>query len=189
MSKFGLENKAKQIGVVINAPKGAKHFDVETLDKLDLWLGDCAEDWCYIIHDLDVLEDGTPKALHLHLFARLKVCQRLYTSLNKIADALGYQNEQISIEKCTSPTSLVQYMLHKHNPDKHPYRKEELRTSLEEGELDAILEAEGDQVSVEWFVGICATSKNLVQVIRSVGLPKYQAYRNVILDIWKSLHN
>lgn len=188
MSRYGLDNKSKKVGIVLNPEKGNKAFYVETLNALDAWLADAAEEYAYIIHDLDVTEDGEAKQTHIHLFVELKVCQRMYTTLNKLADALDFENEQISIEKCTDAPALIQYLIHKNNPEKHQYRADQIKTSLSEEDLKAILACDCEGLSLSRIVSICATSYNLVQVIEKIGLQRYQHWRNVVLDVWKDCH-
>lgn len=188
MSAYSLDNKATKVAIVVNPPKGRETFDVETLDALDRWLEASCKKWAYIVHDLDVIEqdDGqvVQKTMHLHLFADMLVCQRLYTTMNKLADALGYANEQISIEKASEPVAVIQYLIHKNDPSKHQYPKGLIKTNIDEGELDAILSREVAPASLTFFVGVCSTCRNLVQVIERVGLETYNKWRNVILDIW-----
>lgn len=188
MSKFSLDNKAKKVAIVLNPEKGNKTFYVETMDALDMWLESSAERYAYILHDLDVKEDAdgkiVPKTPHIHLYAELKVCQRMSTTLNKIADALNLDEQCISIQKATDPDAVIQYLVHKNQPEKHQYELGAIRTNLDEGELKAVMESDTATFSLTWLVSVCATSANLIQVIEKVGIPKYQSNRNLILDVW-----
>lgn len=188
MGKWSLDTKSKKVCVLIDPQEGLKYIPVEYLNALDYWLSENANAWAYIVHSLDTLEDGTPKTPHIHLYAELNVCQRLLTTLNKLADCLDCDTRQISVEKCQSMEGAIQYMIHRDNPEKYQYPPSDIRCSFDESELKTILESEGGTLSLERIIGVCGSAPNLTEVIRKIGVPHYVKYRNLILDIWKSVH-
>lgn len=190
-SKWTLDTKTKSVALIIDPSKAKGHVGnvpIEYLNALDLWLSENTENYAYAVHDLDTLEDGTPKTPHVHVWAKLNACTRLGTTLNKVADALNIDTAPITIEKASSMEGSIQYMVHKNNPDKYQYHKSVIRCSFPEKELDGILEADAGCLSLTHLVSVCASSRNLVQVIEALGLGVYQRNRNVVRDIWNDIH-
>lgn len=186
--KQSLDTKSKCIWVIIDPPKGATCFPIEYLNAIDLWLSDNAQRYAYIVHNLDCENDGTPKIPHLHLWAELKVCQRLLTSLNALAKTLACDTMQISIEKPVSMEGCVQYLIHKNDPEKTQYDMASIRATFSKEELKSIMETEAGVFSLSRLESICCRSKNLLEVVRAVGIPIYEKHIRLIRDVWNSCH-
>ena len=186
---YGIDTKAKKIALIINPPKTAEMFSADFFPALNNWLLETADVYAYILHDLDTNEDGEAKRPHVHVYAEMKQCRRLMTNLSSLANALGYDTMQISIEKASSnPTGFIQYLVHKNNPEKHQYAPSEIATNLDEASLKALLDSDAGNCSLSYFVSVCANERNIIRVIEKIGLDVYMKYRNAIQDIWRACH-
>jgi len=188
MGKCTLDTKAKKVACIINPPTGVDVFPPDFYTALNQWLLENTDIYAYILHDLDILDEtGEQKRAHVHVYFEGKTCRRLLANLNGLADALGYNNDQISIEKATSIEGCVQYMVHKNNPEKHQYDRREIVTNLTDQQIDGIMSRERVQVSLSAFMSAIASSNNKYQLIEKVGLEVYKEYRLVLLDLWNDL--
>lgn len=187
MGKFSLDTKAKKVACIVNPPEGSDTFPPDFYVSLNEWLIENTDVYAYILHDLDITDEGEQKRHHIHIYFEGKTCRRLLANLNGLADALKYDPQQISIEKATSIEGCVQYMLHKNNPEKYQYDKRDIITSLKGDQLDAILSREGANVSLSAFITAISLSNNKVQLIEHIGLDVYMDYRLVLLDLWNDL--
>lgn len=73
------------------------------------------------IHDSDYNPDGTKKKTHIHFI----VCfegNKSFEQIKEIADMLGCPMPQ----KVQSVNGMVRYFIHKDNPEKHQYKKEDI---------------------------------------------------------------
>lgn len=190
MGKFGIDTKAKKIALIINPPSDMETFPADFYPTLNAWLLQNADIYAYILHDLDVTNEGEPKRAHVHVYAEMQVCRRLLTNLNELADALGYDTKQISIEKASSnPTGFIQYLIHKNNPEKHQYHESEIITNLTAPELKSVLESVAGNCSLSFFKScVSRCNGNKWALIELIGLDIYKEYRFVINDLFNSLY-
>lgn len=75
------------------------------------------------VHDSDYNPDGTQKKTHIHFL----VCfegNKSFEQIKDIADRLGCPMPQ----RVQSVNGMVRYFIHKDNPEKHQYKKEDIRT-------------------------------------------------------------
>lgn len=153
--------------------------------------------WCeanckmygYILHDKDVLEDGSGKTPHIHLVALLNSNRcRLSTTLNNISSALGVSEMAITIDKCSDFNGSIQYLIHKNNQDKYQYSVLDITTNMPKGELDVYLNSDNGSISLETIIAVVKRNKTITGVIRDIGLNNYRIYRNVIWDIIGEIH-
>lgn len=178
----------------INAIISLKDFDFDkvhsVLESLTNWCESNTKMYAFILHDKDTLENGSLKTPHIHLVALLISSRwRLSTTLNNISSATGVNELAISIDKVSDFNGSIQYLVHKNNNDKYKYDVIDIKTNLPSGELDVYLNSDNGGVSIESLVAIVKRHRNLIDIIRDVGLLNYRIYRNVILDIYAEVHN
>lgn len=156
------------------------------------------QNWCeanckmyaYILHDKDILDNGSAKTPHIHLVALLNSSRcRLSTTMNNLSAATGVNEMAISIEKANDFNGSIQYLIHKNNTDKFQYNVLDIMTNMPKGELDVYLNSDGGGVSIETLVAIVKQNRSVIDIIRAVGLQNYRLYRNVIWDIYTEIHN
>ena len=93
-------------------------------------LGDIrANEYAFILHDLDLKEDGTFKLPHFHIWAECGAASRISTYINKLAKSLGVNPLAVSCQPSVSNEGSIQYLIHKNDPDKH-HKKREKRGTL-----------------------------------------------------------
>lgn len=86
--------------------------------------------YCYILHDKDLKEDGTPKPPHWHIFLQFDI---QYNTAN-VAQWFGI--EQNFIRKlATRYENASLYCIHKHDIGKYQYNEEEVKANFNYHEL------------------------------------------------------
>jgi len=85
-----------------------------------------------IIHDRDIHEDGSLKAIHMHLY--LDTRDKAFTQtemLEKLAQSFNISTECIGIQPAESPRGCIQYLTHKGKNDrwKTQYSANEIHTN------------------------------------------------------------
>lgn len=163
-----------EVAEIINNLK--EYFDVQSVM------------YSFILHAQDLDDDFQPKTPHIHFTADMANRARLSSWLSRIAQICDVAPLAVSIEKYTDFSSCVQYQLHKRQPEKFQYTRDYLITSLDEGELQVVLEAESNEITFDVLVKVCEESRNLIEVGHKLGIGIYAKYRPTIADIWKTLH-
>lgn len=79
--------------------------------------------WAYIAHDQDLTDDGESKKLHIHWVGRGD--PRTVSAVSKF---LGIPEHDIEVGR--NFNSLVQYLVHLNDPDKHQYDPESVETNI-----------------------------------------------------------
>lgn len=76
-----------------------------------------------IKHDRDKREDdqNSLKTTHYHMVIQYEGNYRIGTVINWLSDLFHINENQISIDKCTSIEMQTRYLLHLDDPDKEPY--------------------------------------------------------------------
>ena len=95
----------------------------------DIQKGLCSnyiQDYCYILHDKDIAEDGTKKASHYHIYIRLKDS----TDSKYIAKAFNVKEQYINKVKGKWVDVLL-YATHKNRPEKHQYADDEVISNFD----------------------------------------------------------
>lgn len=189
MSK--LETQTAKINCVITLKDIS--YDViknSIMASLQNWCESNCKMYAYILHDKDILDNGSPKTPHIHLVALLNSSRcRLSTTMNNLSAATGVNEMAISIEKANDFNGSIQYLIHKNNSDKYQYNVLDIMSNLPKGELDVYLYTEGGGVSIETLVAIVKQNRSVIDIIRAIGLQNYRLYRNVIWDIYTEIHN
>lgn len=83
------------------------------------------EKWCYILHDKDLNDDGTPKKAHYHVYGKLDTA-RIPQS---VANALGVGVS--SLRAVSSWRGAVRYTLHLDHPAKYQYSSDDVVANFE----------------------------------------------------------
>ncbi len=79
--------------------------------------------WAFAAHDSDVNDDGGPKKLHIHWVGRGDP-----RTVSAVAKFLGIPEHDIEIGR--NFKSLVQYLIHKNDPDKFQYDPEIIESNI-----------------------------------------------------------
>lgn len=92
-------------------PDSESYVAAESIDKATKYF--CQ--WCYVLHDKDLNDDGTPKKDHYHVYGKLDTPR----NPQSVANALGVGVS--SLRAVSSWRGAVRYSLHLDDPDKHQY--------------------------------------------------------------------
>lgn len=103
--------KSSRTWELVIYPDSESYFAAEVLAKATQYFGQ----WCYILHDKDVNDDGTPKKAHYHVYGKLDTA-RIPQS---VANALGVGIASLRV--VSSWRGAVRYTVHLDHPDKHQY--------------------------------------------------------------------
>ncbi len=79
--------------------------------------------WCESpVHDADLNGDGSEKKEHIHFIVSFEG-NKSFEQIQEITDRLNCPIPQL----CRNMRSMVRYMIHLDNPDKHQYKKDEIK--------------------------------------------------------------
>lgn len=79
--------------------------------------------WCESpVHDADLNGDGSEKKVHIHFIVSFEG-NKSFEQIQEITDRLHCPIPQL----CRNVRSMVRYMIHLDNPDKHQYKREEIQ--------------------------------------------------------------
>lgn len=182
---MALSDKSKRVVFIINAPSD-NSVDVEVLRGLLLSQGLVAIQavrYAFILHSLDVKDDGSIKTPHYHIFVETKSSCRVGTNINKMAKALGISPLCVSCEVCASEEGAIQYLIHKNDPDKHQYPTADIVTNIDRGELDLIMDRPSQAFSVDYILYTWKHCGSFSDFVKALGMERYVKYRHLILDL------
>lgn len=82
-------------------------------------------EFAYILHDMDVDDNGELKKPHIHWVGRFKSARSLQT----VSDDIGVGSNMV--EYCGDFKKAVQYLIHANDPDKYQYASESVVSSFD----------------------------------------------------------
>lgn len=146
--------------------------------------------YAYIVHNRDILDDGSLKKEHTHIVIKFNN----YRWRNAIADELGITPNYL--EKCRNLENALKYLIHFNNEDKAQYDISEVHGDLslklinyldntEKSESDKVLELLDFINNIDGFL----TYNTFVKYVCSIGL--FDIYRRSALTFIKLIdeHN
>ena len=184
-----LNTQTGKILIVINFEDKKVSKDIITL--LKEWLEKNTKQYAFILHDKDILEDGTPKTPHLHAVCNMNSTkQRIATILNDLTKALNISAFLVSIDKYSSFNASLQYLIHKNNEEKHQYDIKDIVTNIPSQELDLFMkyDTQSEELTAERLIDVVKKAKKRTDIMREVGLFNYRINRPVIMDIAQELN-
>lgn len=125
--------------------------------------------------------------VHYHLVISSAKILRAKQVINHLCDCFGCDSENVQLLYCPCVASAVQYLIHKNNPDKHQYMKEEVFTN-DPRQYDCLLKEPLGRLEL--------TTKTLLEImhdcnydrmaiLEKIGINYYTTYRSTINDIIK----
>lgn len=94
-------------------------------------LANCTEyfdEWAYILHDRDVMDDGSPKKNHYHVVGRLSGPR----SPSAVANKIGVPANYVECKKGYTFKKGFRYLAHLDDPGKAPYFVADIVTNVED---------------------------------------------------------
>lgn len=183
-----LSQRSNQFSLVLNDSganvfQNSRHIVYELVNQEDVCVIYCS---C-IMHDRDEDEYGNLKTTHYHLVVQLNAQCRLKTFLNFIIDKFHCNENQVSIEKCSSIEMQTRYLVHLDDFDKYQYSAEDIVSNNEEFVKKCMSYIK--RIScVDDLIAICQEYKNnLLKLMSVIGYENYKKYRVVIADIRREI--
>lgn len=179
-----LNTQTGHILLVINFVQ--KIIDNNLIDNLKNWLENNTKQYAFILHDKDILEDGTPKTPHLHAVCNMNSSkQRIATILNDLTKSLDISPLLVTIDKYSSFNSSIQYLIHKNNEEKYQYDLKDIVTNIPRQELDLFMKynTQSEELTAERLIDVVRKANKRTDIMREVGLFNYRINRPVIMDI------
>jgi hypothetical protein len=178
-----LDTQTKYIRAVVNFPiSSSLPFACENLARRGYR-------YALIVHDQDIRDDGTLKTPHIHVVIEAQKRARLGTTLIRLADDFGVNENQVSVQSYDDFAFEVQYLIHKNNPEKFQYDKSLIKSNLSEDDIISLLAQEvAPKLTIQDLYAICSSTKSRYKIACKIGLGNYGMYRNVISDLLKELY-
>lgn len=183
MSKASLSTQTGKLFIVIRKNKPLP------LDKIKAYCAEYGKEFAFIVHDKDIDSvTGSVIPIHYHIVMNAKDNKkRLSTHLNDISSFFGFRdNNGIEIDKYRNLESALQYLIHKNNPEKTQHDISEIITNFGNDELTTYITCETSVISFDYIYSLCLSNKNIIGVIKALGLSNFQRYRATIWDIWNN---
>lgn len=140
-----------------------------------------------IKHTEDVdKETQHKKTPHYHLVLRTASIMRLSTVINVIVSVFRCNDNQISIEKCSSLEMQTRYLVHFDDLNKFQYKREDIVTNSLDT-VDKYFKYISKIDTIEDLISICREYLKLTDLMTVIGYEKYKKYRVVIADIRKDI--
>lgn len=175
---MALFNNAKNIALVVNFPTKEKEDAygplVSSLERLGRYAS--------IIHDKDVLEDGTLKTAHAHIVLQGEEARSSKSWLDLVSMALDLDRKCISIEACKNVTGALRYLVHKDDTDKAQYDPSAIITNCSDDvktALEATAKRPLDSFTADELLA-CPTLRDLLDLC---GNALYLRLKPIYLDL------
>lgn len=144
--------KSSRTWEVVVYPDSESYEAAEVLAKVT----DYFVQWCYILHDKDVNDDGTLKKAHYHVYGKLDTPRTPQT----VANALGVV--VASLRSVSSWRAAVRYAIHLDYPDKFQYPVDRLLSNFS---VDKFLTVSDDLQAARIFSFISSSRCTNVSVL------------------------
>lgn len=180
-----LSERRRSFSIIINPPKDKNQMDWLNNYMLSIKTELNAYNYFAIIHDKDLNDLGQEKTKHLHLILISKEKSSGLDILAMLCKVLNCKENQISIDKVYNIRQDIRYLIHKDQPKKYQYTKEEIKTN-NRAYLWTCLE---DEEEYQTFTikdcekAVMVDHYELIDLMKRYGLEAYRKNRIVMLDI------
>lgn len=186
-----LNTQCKSFNVVFNIPFRFKVIDDFNLclDKLNDTLSRNSMFYASIKHDNDFNNNGEKKLVHFHYVITCATRKRVSTMLYFLADALGYDVNNIDlintiqIEKCDSVPLSIQYLIHKNNTDKTQYDIKDIVTNYKDNDINDFMTFENQEITTRYLYDLVKNGFTDVEIMFIIGVGRYHLFKGAISDI------
>lgn len=182
MAKATLTTQTGKLFIVIRKNKAISHA------KIKEYCETFGNEYAFIEHtqDVDPLT-GVVIPVHYHIVLNSKDNRkRISTHLNDLASFFGFKDcNGVEMDKYRSYESALQYLIHKNDKQKTQHDINEIVTNIDGDELKTYISLDTFTMSFELIYSVCLNARNIIDVIRSLGISNYQRYRATIWDIWE----
>lgn len=162
-----------------------KHI-VLSIDYISKQIGG---NYAIITHWFDTLDNGECKHIHTHIVIELPKRKRLSSILNGLADTLDIDTMMISVDKTRSLNASIQYLTHKNDINKYQYSVNEIKHNYSDSDFKYLYEDFHNGLDYKDMLNIIIDSNgNLMYIIETMGLYRYNLYRKIVIDIYCSYY-
>lgn len=112
--------KSSRTWEIVVYPDSESYVAADVLAKVTEYFSQ----WCFILHDRDVNDDGTPKKSHYHVYGKLDTPR----TPQSVANALGVG--VASLRTVSSWKSAVRYTVHLDHPVKYQYSVDDVSSNF-----------------------------------------------------------
>ena len=117
---------------VLNADKKSTNPAEELALLQNTLLTDIFSFVATIIHDKDLTDNGEPKTIHAHAYIETNEKHTKKQFLDMLTDLLKIDRQRISVDGTKSNVLMLQYLIHKNQPDKAQYEVDRIITNNKE---------------------------------------------------------
>ena len=117
---------------VLNADKKSTNPAEELALLQNTLLTDMFSFVATIIHDKDLTDNGEPKTIHAHAYIETNEKHTKKQFLDMLTDLLKIDRQRISVDGTKSNVLMLQYLIHKNQPDKAQYEVDRIITNNKE---------------------------------------------------------
>lgn len=103
------------------------YFNEDIIKSGLVTLMDKIEKYCYLLHEHDTNEDGTPKHLHYHLYLKFNT----KVDLSVIAKAFKQKENRVEKIKAGSYDGAIPYLIHANAPEKFQYNVNDVKANFD----------------------------------------------------------
>lgn len=184
-----LKQRGSQFAIVLNDTGANTLVSAHEIVRKLCCNDDVTIVYCACIkHDNDIDdESGNLKTIHYHLVVQIGSNCCLGTFIKFLCDLLHVNENQVTIEKCTSLVMQTRYLIHLDDFDKHQYKQEDISTNNIDFVKKAMTYIKGISC-IDDLIAICREYKNnLLTLMSVIGYDNYKKYRVVISDIRREI--
>lgn len=184
--KYPLTTQTQKICVVIRKPEPIK------VELLESWLRENCEKWAYVTHKnhIDPVTHGVIP-VHYHFVAKIKKQKSpLSVTLNSLVKFLRLDNaDGVQIDKYDSEIKMLQYLIHRNNPEKTPLSIEEVVHNYDKDEFQLLMTCDNEQpFTFDLCYSLCERYDNVVDLLRNIPPRMFKDNYKYIATIWNFLH-
>lgn len=117
---------------VLNADKKSTNPAEELALLQNTLLTDIFSFVATIIHDKDLTDNGEPKTIHAHAYIETNEKHTKKQFLDMLTDLLKIDRQRISVDGTKSNVLMLQYLIHKNQPNKAQYKVDRIITNKKE---------------------------------------------------------
>lgn len=183
--KATLECQSRKICLVIRKNKSIP------LSKIQSYCEQEFEQYAFIEHKEDIHPvTKLVEPTHYHIVGNAKGSRIAFsTRLNTIVKFFKFENaDGIEIDRYNSFVACLQYLCHINQKEKTPHDWKEIIHNLPAEEFQLYINADSGQVVTYDFLYVTILhARNILDVIKALGLKNYKDNRNTIWDMWKCI--
>ena len=178
---LSLDSQRSSFNIVISDLSRCKASVNEICDKLSSY----GLIYYACVHDKDKDDHGNLKRCHMHIVICSMKRLRVKQVIRYFEDIAQTNFENVRVEEVLSLVYSVQYLLHINDVNKYQYTREELLTNQSDNADAMLIETpKTNELTTQTLMDLIFNANcSRVELINSIGIGKYQHYRQTINDL------